>query len=129
MKKGAILLICFIGLGVFYYMTIGIKVDYEKIPLQQAPDKIRKAIYEETDLTGFRIFQEGRHTYVYYKSKDTTNDYITTNLEMRWKAGSMVAMARVDHAVSDGLISYDQMIRMKHTSEEDMMFEEQIMSK
>ena len=127
MKKRLILLI--VGLGFFYYMSIGFKVDYEDISLEEVPDNIRKAIYEDTDQSGFLVFQEGRNTYVYYKSRDTRNEYITTSLVARWKAGSMVVTARVDYAANDGDITYDQLIKMDHRSEEDMKLEEQIMSK
>ncbi|MFI8684565.1 hypothetical protein [Rossellomorea sp. NPDC077527] len=129
MKKGLILLTFFLGLGFFYYMTIGFKVDDEEISLEEAPETIRNEIHENTDLTGFRVFQEGSYTYVYYKSNDMRNDYITTSLDMRWKAGSMVVTARVDYAVDDSAISYDRLIKMDHKSEKEIIFKEKIMSK
>ncbi|MCR8849349.1 hypothetical protein NQ095_13085 [Rossellomorea sp. SC111] len=129
MKKRLILLTFFLGLGFFYYMSIGFKVDYEEISLEEAPKKIRKDIYKDTSVTGFRVFQEGHHTYVYYKSNNKRNDYITTSLYMRWKAGSIVAMARVDYAANDGDISYDQLIKMDYRSSKDIKYEEEIMSK
>ncbi|OXS64464.1 hypothetical protein B0G93_101364 [Bacillus sp. V-88] len=129
MKKRLILLTFFLGIGFFYYISTGFKVDYEEIRLEEAPQNIRKDIYKDTSVTGFRVFQEGQHTYVYYKSNDTRNDYITTSLDMRWKAGSIVAMARVDYAANDGDISYDQLIKMDHRSSKDMKYEEKIMLK
>ncbi len=125
MKKRFILLTFFLGLGFFYYMSIGFKAEYEDISLKEAPGKIRKEI---TDQTGFQVFQDGEYTYIYYKCKDKRNEYITTTLDVRWKAGSIVATARVDYAVNDGDIRYNQLIKMDHRSSKDMKYEEEIMA-
>ncbi|MBN8193265.1 hypothetical protein JI667_14030 [Bacillus sp. NTK074B] len=126
MKKRLILLTLFLGLGIFYYLSIGFKAEYEDISMKKAPDKIRKEI---TDQTGFQVFQDGPFTYIYYKSNDKRNDYITTTLDVRRKSGSIVATARVDYAANDGDIRYDQLIKMDHKSSEHMKYEEEIMSK
>ncbi|MDX8344647.1 hypothetical protein [Rossellomorea sp. YZS02] len=126
MKKRFILLTFFLGLGFFYYMSIGFKAEYEDISLKEAPDKIRKEI---TNQTGFQVFQDGHYTYIYYKCKDKRNEYITTTLDVRWKAGCIVATARVDYAANDGDIRYDQLIKMDHRSSKDMKYEEEIMAK
>ncbi|MGG1631118.1 hypothetical protein [Rossellomorea sp. NRS-1567] len=105
----------------FFYMYIGIPVSYEDVAIKEAPKMIREAIYEDHEMLGYRIFQEDIHTYIYYKSDDAQNDYITTELDLKRKGGKIVATARVVNAANDGYVSYYKLLKMERISEEELI--------
>lgn len=110
----------------FYDKFIAFTVSYEDIAVEDAPEAIREAIYIDPENTGYRVFHDDTHTYIYYKSSHEQNEYITTLLELKGKGGGIVATARVSYAQNDGYVSYEKLLKADRISGSDLTLEESI---
>lgn len=101
MKKNIIIIsLSTILIFLFFYLNFGKSVEYEVLSTEDAPVFIQDAIQDNNDIFGFSVFQDKTNTYIYYKSDSVPSEYITTDLDLKYKGGKYIAIATVEFAVN-----------------------------
>lgn len=119
-----IISIIFMSTLLSYCIYAGKSVAYEELTIESAPEVIREEVQGNEDHIGFQIIHYGTHTYIYYRSNDVPNDYITTEVEVRSKFGKLFVTAIVTNAVNDGYVNDYKIIKLDKTSSDKIILNE-----
>ncbi|WP_186577190.1 hypothetical protein [Aquibacillus kalidii] len=106
-------------LFIILYFAIGIDIKYEELAMEDAPASIQDAIQENEDK--FTFLLEKGSTYIYYKSNHKVNEYISTDLKLKWKGGNYVATGTISNAVNDKSVNYDKLIKLDKVLDEQVL--------
>lgn len=86
--------------------------------VEDAPASIKQYIENHSE-GGFSLFQQGEQTYIYFNSEAlTTNEYITTTINVQWKGGKYIATATIDNAVNN--VNSEQLIKLDKITGENI---------
>ncbi len=113
-KKSIIIILSTILVFFIFYRNVGQSVEFEVLATDDSPAFIQDAIKNNKERFGFSVFQDETNTYIYYKSESVPNEYITTNIDVKYRGGKFIAIARVKPAVNipntDKLIKLDKIV-------------------
>ena len=103
----------------FIYMNLGKSVQYEVLLTEDSPAFIQDAILDNNDNLGFSVFQDETNTYIYYKSDSVPSEYITTDLDLKYKGGKYIASATVKSAVN--IPNSERLIKLNKIDDQDLV--------
>ena len=67
------------------------------------------------------MFQDETNTYIYYKSDSVPNEYITTELDLKYKGGKYIASVTVKSAVN--IPNTERLIKLSKLDDKDLVLE------
>lgn len=103
----------------FFYMNFGKSVEYEVLSTEDSPVFIQDAIQDYKNRLGFSVFQDKKNTYIYFKSDSVPNEYITTDLDLKYKGGKFIAIATVKSAVNIPIT--ERLIKLNKIVDKDLV--------
>ena len=120
MKKN-IIIISLSALLVFliFYMNLGKNVEYQVLLTEDSPAFIQDAIQDTNEKFGFSVFQDESNTFIYYNSDSVPSEYITTDLDLKYKSGKYIASATVKSAVN--IPNTDRLIKLNKIDDQDLV--------
>ncbi len=120
MKKNIVIVsLSTILVYMFFYMNFGKNVEHTVLQTDEIPAFIQGAILDNDDKSGFSVFQDEGNTYIYYKSDSIPNEYITTDLDLKYRGGKYVATATVTTAVN--IPNTDILIKLNKIVDKDLV--------
>lgn len=120
MKKNIVIIsLSAILVFLFIYMNFGKTVEHEVLKTEDFPAFIQDAIHDNHDKNGFSVFQDESHTYIYYKSDSVPNEYITTDLDLKYRGGKYMAIATVKPAVN--IPNTERLIKLSKIVDKDLV--------
>jgi len=115
MKKNIIIIsLSAILVFMFFYMNFGKNIEHEVLSTEDYPVFIQDAIRVNNKNFGFSVFQNETNTYIYYKSDHLQNEYVTTDLKLKYSGGKFIVIAIVKPAANipntERLIKLDKIV-------------------
>ncbi len=104
---------------IFFYMNFAKSVEHEVLSSEDFPVFIQNAIGDNHNKKGFSVFQDEKNTFIYYNSNSVSNEYITTDLDLKYKAGKYVATATVKPAVNTPIT--ERLIKLSKILDKDLL--------
>ena len=118
-KNILVILLSAILIFLYFYMNVGKSVEYEVVSNEDSPVFIQDAIEDNHKNYGFSVFQDEKNTFIYYNSNSEGNEYITTDLKVRYKGGKYVATATVKPAVNTP--NTNKLVKLSKISDKDLV--------
>ncbi len=120
MKKNMIIIsLSAILVFILIYINFGKTVEHEVLQTENYPTFIQDAIQDNHDKNGFSVFQDDSNTYIYYKSDSVPNEYISTNLDLKYRGGKYIAIATVKPAVN--IPNTERLIKLNKIVDKDLV--------
>ncbi|OZM58090.1 hypothetical protein CIB95_00480 [Lottiidibacillus patelloidae] len=124
-KTMALIPTLIIALVYIFLFHNGDSVEYEVLTREDYPkeiqEKLEQKIRNDKEII---VIHDKKNTYIYFSPDHTTNEYITTSLDVKKNKNKYVVTAKVSYATNDTNVNDEILIKLHKISEDDISIKE-----